>query len=333
MEPIRLRGCRGLMPIKYQTYKNTDTPALAALWNEAASARGCAVVTKPSVLETHLFAKPWFDPKGIILGVDSAGNKVVGTVIAGFGASDNDQKVDPTRGVVALLMVHPDHRRKGIGRGLLQEAERYLVDRGTRDARVGTTWERTPYGWGIVGSSRPTGVLQSTAGAHEFLTACGYKQSEHYLVLDRDMARTVPLGDPRFPTLRRKYELRVGPRRVTTWLDEALQGAHESVVFELLELAIAKPVGELRAWDMGLFAVRTKVPQAGLYGFQIKEELRGQGLGKYLLCQSLQHLQEQMYGRTEVVIPAEREGAKRLFESVGFVWVDEGWSYAKELNK
>src|SRR4029078_1593300 len=102
------------------SYKNAAHRARAAVGSEAASARGCAVVTKPSILETHLFAKPWFDPKGIILAMESRDNKVVGAVIAGFGASENDQKVDPTRGVVAVLMVHPQHRRKGIGRGLLQ---------------------------------------------------------------------------------------------------------------------------------------------------------------------------------------------------------------------
>jgi GNAT superfamily N-acetyltransferase len=319
------------MAITYRPFKNTDTPALVGLWNQAAVARGCAVVTKPSVLETHLFAKPWFDPQGIILAVDDD-RQPVGAVVTGFGSTEDGRQLDTTRGVVALLMVHPQHRRKGIGGGLLGQAERYLREHGTRDARVGTTWERTPYGWGMVGGSRPAGVLQSNTGVHEFLTACGYQQSEHYLVLDRDMSRPVPMGDPRFPVLRRKYELSVGPRKVSTWLDEALQGVHETIVFELLELAVGKPVGELRAWDMGLFAIRTKVPQAGLYGFFIKPELRRQGLGKYLLCLSLQHLQEQMYGRVEVVLPAEHDGSKRMFESVGFVWVDEGWSYAKELG-
>src|SRR4051812_42579357 len=229
------------MAIKYRVYRNTDTPALALLWNQAAVARGCAVVTKPSVLETHLFAKPWFDPRGIILAVQDGG-QVVGAVIAGFGASADGQKLDNSRGVVALLMVHPDHRRQGIGRGLLDQAERYLIEHGTRDARVGTTWERTPYGWGIVGGSRPAGVLQSNTGVHEFLLARGYRQSEHYHVLERDLSRPVPMGDPRFPVLRRKYEMTVGPRKVSTWLDEALQGVHETVVFELLELSIGKPV-------------------------------------------------------------------------------------------
>jgi ribosomal protein S18 acetylase RimI-like enzyme len=319
------------MAITYRPFKNTDTPALVALWNLAAVARGCAVITKPSVLETHLFAKPWFDPKGIILAVQGNG-QLVGVVLTGFGSTDDGQQLDASRGVVAVLMVHPEHRRQGIGRGLLEHAENYLREHGTRDARVGTTWERTPYGWGMVGSSRPTGVLQSNAGVHDFLTSCGYQKNEHYLVLDRDMNRPVPMGDSRFPALRRKYEMVVGPRKVSSWLDEALQGVHETVVFELHELAVGKPVGELRAWDMGLFAIRTKIPQAGLYGFHIKPELRRQGLGKFLLCLALQHMQEQMYGRAEVVLPAEHEGAKQMFESVGFVWVDEGWSYAKQLT-
>src|SRR5687768_399488 len=99
------------MAIKYRAYRNTDTPALAVLWNQAAAARGCAVVTKPSVLETHLFAKPWFDPRGISLAVDEETSHVVGAVVAGFGSSEDGQQLDESRGVVAVLMVHPQYRR------------------------------------------------------------------------------------------------------------------------------------------------------------------------------------------------------------------------------
>lgn len=146
------------------------------------------------------------------------------------------------------------------------------------------------------------------------------------------MNQPVPWGDPRFAHLRRKYELRVKPRPVTNWFEEALHGGIESMVFELLETAIERPVAEMRVAEMTQFINKTQPPLAGLYGIQVKPELRGQGLGKFLLAQTLQHLHDQLFQNVETVIPAENAAARNLLKGMGFVMIDEGTSYAKDLG-
>lgn len=51
------------------------------------------------------------------------GGRIVGSVIAGF---------DGWRGNIYRLAVHPDQRRKGLGRRLVAEAERRLAARGAK---------------------------------------------------------------------------------------------------------------------------------------------------------------------------------------------------------
>lgn len=320
--------------IVYRHYKNYDNPGIVSLWNTAMQGRGCCKTIKPFFLETQWFCKPWFDPKSLNLALDDelpVGKQIIGLSLAGFGANQERTGLDKSKGVTSLVLVHPNYRRIKIGSKLLQLAEAYLKERGTRDTRFGCTWDRFPYCWGMVGSICPAGVLKSMKEAHLFIQQQGYQPAERYEVYSRAMNQPVPFGDTRFPHLRRKYELRVNPRRTVHWFDEAMHGGMDSMAFELLETAIERPVAEIRAAEMTQFIEKTEPPQAGLYALSVKSDFRGQGLAKFLLAQTLQYLNDQLFQKVETVIPSDYTEAKRLFTSMGFTQVDEGISYAKTL--
>lgn len=324
-----------IVSIVYRPYKNYDTPGLVALWNRALTSRGCCKSIKPFFLEMQWFCKPWFDQRALTLALDDSRegqHQIIGAVLSGFGGSIDRQSLDMSKGVVSLLLVHPDYRHQGVGKALLTHAEQFLYEAGTRDARFGCTWDRSPYCWGMLGSISPAGILKSMGDANQFILEEGYTPAEHYEVYGRPMNQPIPWGDPRFPLLRRKYELRVAPRKTSTWLDEALHGGMETMVFELLETAIERPVAELRAAEMTQFVNKTQPPLAGLYGLTVKPELRGMGLGKFLLAQTLQHLNDQLFQQVETVIPVENHEARHLLKGLGFTLIDEGTSYAKLLG-
>ena len=64
-------------------------------------------------------------------------------------------------------------------------------------------------------------------------------------------------------------------------------------------------------------------------GVAVREDLRRQGLGKFLLAQLLRYLQDQYFGICEVQTLDQNQMAASLFRSVGFEQVDTGRIYKK----
>jgi ribosomal protein S18 acetylase RimI-like enzyme len=113
-----------------------DIPALLALWEASAAPTS---TDTPQALLRLLATNP-----GALIVAESAG-EIVGSVIAGW---------DGWRGSVYRLAVAPAHRRRGLGRRLLQAAEHHLDGLGVRrmhaivvgtDARAVAFWEATDW--------------------------------------------------------------------------------------------------------------------------------------------------------------------------------------------
>jgi ribosomal protein S18 acetylase RimI-like enzyme len=129
---------------KVRTATSSDVPAVLAFWQVAAEDRNRPVDT-PEAL-TALLDR---DPDALILAVD--GDEIAGTIIAGW---------DGWRCHLYRLAVGPGHRRRGIGRLLVQAAEdRFRAYGGTRvDAMV----------------------LDDNPGAHRIWAACGYRRQDEW---------------------------------------------------------------------------------------------------------------------------------------------------------
>src|SRR5260221_1751195 len=113
--------------IEYRPLRNNDPPRVVALWNDAASHRGAAMLHHASALETWLFSKPYFDPAGLILAWE--GPEAVGFAHAGFGPAEDRQSLSHRVGVVCAIAVRSSHRGRGIGSELFRRSEEYLAAR------------------------------------------------------------------------------------------------------------------------------------------------------------------------------------------------------------
>jgi ribosomal protein S18 acetylase RimI-like enzyme len=80
---------------------------------------------------------------------------------------------------------------------------------------------------------------------------------------------------------------------------------------------------------MDLFSWRWNQPAVGIVEVEVKEELRRQGMAKFLLAQMLRYLQEQYFGVTEVQTMQHNQAALSLYHSLGFMQVDVGHIYKK----
>lgn len=317
------------MGIVYRTFRNDDPPKLQALWNDALTSRGTAFIPSADAFERFIFNKPWFDPTGLILAVDEETKNIVGMTHGGFGQG-SDKTLDRSKGIITLIMVHPDFLRQKIGWTLLTKMEDYLSRHGADKIQVGCRWPDSPFYWGLVGGSTPIGVPNSAENAREFLAAAGYHPEASYTVLHRNLDEPISLGDPRFPVLRRKFDVRqVARHQEATLYGEATRNIHEGMTFEVRQMASDQLVGHVQIWDMKFFTLRWKKHAVGLYDFHLQEDLRGQGLGKYALSQTLRSLKESFYQLVEVNVPKNDANALTLFEKVGFVPVDEGAVYTK----
>jgi ribosomal protein S18 acetylase RimI-like enzyme len=131
--------------------------------------------------------------------------------------------------------------------------------------------------------------------------------------------------------LRKKYEGQALPQaRLGSWFRECVLGPLEPSEFRLDDKATGQTAARALFWEMTDYGWRWGAPPAGVLDVQVRNDLRRQGLGKFLLAQLLRHLQEQYFAVAEVQVPDGEETAATLFRSLGFVQVDLGVSYVKQ---
>jgi ribosomal protein S18 acetylase RimI-like enzyme len=314
--------------IQYRTFRNDDPPALVAIWNEAFTGRGTVALRATSPLEYFVFAKPYFDPAGLIIAAD--GRSLVGFVHAGFGPNAERTAVSCSEGVVCLIGVRTAYQRKGVGSELLRRAEEYLRGRGAHTLTAGPMAPLDPFYFGLYGGSESAGFLLSDRAAEPFLLRHGYQPADGAQVFQRRLA-SLNVADGRFPGLRRRYDVRLVARTgVGTWWQECELGPLEVHEFRLEDKQSGEVAARAGAWEMQGFSQRWNEAVVGLVDVQVKAELRRQGLGKFLLAGILRHLQEQYFSVVEVHARESNAPAIALFRSVGMEPVDRGRMYRRQ---
>lgn len=317
--------------IDYRRFRNDDPPRLAAVWANAFPHRGAYPNPTPCTLDRWLFSKPYFDPAGLVVAQD--GQRAVGFALAGFGPNETQTGTAPDPGVICLVAVLGSHRRRGIGRELLRRAESYLTDRGARTLVAGPVRPLCPFGFGLYGGGDAPGFLASDPAAGPFLEAHGYRPWLTTLVQQRRLDRPLGLADARFTGLRRRFELQILPRvSMHSWWTECVFGPAEPVEFRSADKLTGRVAARALAWELEGYGQRWGGPAAGVIDLQVCDELRGQGVGKFLLAQVLKYLQDLEIRVVEGQAPEANPFAVGLLRTVGFEQVDVGHSYRREVS-
>ncbi|HKB05856.1 MAG TPA: GNAT family N-acetyltransferase, partial [Gemmataceae bacterium] len=316
-------------PMRYRHFRNADPPALTALWNESLTHRGAVELRSHLPLDNAVFNKPYFDPHGFFVAEDDAG-RMAGFSHAGFGPNEDLTDLNRSIGVVCAVVVRPEFRRRGIGTELLRRSEAYLRDQASTSIQAGPTRPNKPFYLGVYGGSNAAGFLQSDRDAEPFFRARGYVPDRRVIILDRRLDTPLNIVDSRFGLLRKRYESQALPQaRLGSWWRECVFGPLEPSEFRLDDKSTGQTAAKALFWEMTDYGWRWGAPPAGVLDVLVRNDLRRQGLGKFLLAQLLRHLQEQYFAVVEVQVPAEDETAARLFRALGFMQVDVGVSYKK----
>jgi ribosomal protein S18 acetylase RimI-like enzyme len=319
---------KGSSVVQYRSFRNDDPPGLVEIWNEAFTGRGSVQLRHSSPLERHAFCKPYFDPAGLIVAVENS--KRIGFVHAGFGANPGANRLNFCSGVTCMLGVRPSHQRRGVGSELLSRSEAYLLERGARNLYAGQKYPLNPFYFGLYGGSDLPGILVSDVRAGPFLERHGYRIEDTQLVFQRALDQPLSIVDGRFPAVRRRYEVKALPRAGTlTWWQEGVLGPIEMLEFRLTETATGDSVARAEVWEMEGFSWRWSLPAVGLVELIVREDMRRQGLGKFLGASILRYLQDQYFGLVEVHTAQADDAAVKLFAGLGFKQVDSGRVYRK----
>jgi len=314
--------------VQYRTFRNDDPPRLAQVWNAAFTGRGSVQLRHSSPLEHHVFAKPYFDPAGLILALDGA--TPVGFAHAGFGPTSDGSQLSTDQGVLCMIGVIPSHRRRGIGSELLRRCEDYLRGRGAVELLAGGMPPLNPFYLGIYGGSDSPGFLLSDAAAEPFLARHGYRAQDVCHVFHCRLSHAYNVVDARFANLRNRFDIRAQARgRPASWWQAAILGPLEMLEFAVEDKTTHEIAGRVSVWEMEGFSHRWNESALGLVDVEVQEGMRRQGLAKYLLSQALRYLRDQYFTLAELQVPESNEAGRRLCQSLGFKQVDTGRMYRK----
>jgi ribosomal protein S18 acetylase RimI-like enzyme len=317
--------------IHYRTFRNADPPGLVEVWNAAFTGRGAVHLQSPTWMEYFLFSKPYFDPHSLIVACDD--NRIVGFAWAGFGPNDTESVLTPRFGVLCLLGVAPSHRGKGIGSELLRRAEVFLRERGSEELFAGPMYPLNPYTFGLYGGSESPGFLESDAQARSFLEHHGYALDHSCLIFQRSLQQAVPISDGRFAAHRLRYEVHAGPFQGATWWQECILGPIELHEYRLQDKLTGHTAARALLWEMETYTQRWNEHAIGIRDLFVSEEMRRQGLAKFLLVQVLRYLQDQFFTIAEIQAHADNTAAVNLLRGLGFNQVDVGHIYLKKRSE
>jgi ribosomal protein S18 acetylase RimI-like enzyme len=314
--------------IEYRTFFNRDPAKIAALWNGSPLGRGAATGIAVDAFETLNFAQPYFDRKGLILACE--GEEIVGFTHAGFGPNADESALSYESGVICAVIVHPNYRRRGIGRELVRRAEAYLRERGAKSIQGGPSAPLDPFFFGLYGGSRPSGFLESDADAAPFFGAMGYRPVERHGIYQCDLTTQRGPMSFRFVNVRRKMELTVAPEPdKVSWWWSTRYGRLDTVQFSLHSKENPADVAELTVVGLDLYLTAWQQRAVGLAELRtVTSELR-KGYAQALLVETCRRLKDELVTLAEAHAIESNTPVVKLLESCGFSRVDTGVVYVR----
>jgi len=305
------------------SYADDLLEGLVRLWNSSFSGKRNFRMVTPQTLRSYCINREDFDPEGLFLAID--GHEVVGIGHAGFAGKGRDRD----KGLIHLLVVRSDMRRKGIGWQLLNSCESFLS--GTSTITIGPMGEEVFYSYSrssllpLWGSSEGIGIEASDYETRNFLEKRGYRQLDSMvsMVVDlsnirghvTDNAGVVPVPD-RWVMAGHRLEDETND----FW---PLPAPCKSFVY-LEEGVVA---GKIVTYSMSELGPR----RAAILDFWVHEPCRGKGIGSILLDATLHRLLQEGYDEVELKTnQLESPLAYAMYKKRGFRIAAEWCSYQKK---
>ena len=321
--------------VEFRTFRNSDPPRLATVWNSQPPLATRLSRVHARMLDETVLARLYFDPAGLWLAEEDG--RAVGFAHAGFGPAAGGERLATEIGCVSALVVEPRADAEPIAAELLRRAEEYLSRRGAREAFAGGPGPVDPFYGGLYGGCRCEGVPTEDASAVDRFRAAGYAERERRVVYRRDLEgyrapcdrlhsqwqRQVPADRP--------IECHAG-LAADSWWDASTLGPQRRCRYRLTVRSPAARDAELVCSDLQPLADATGRRLSGLLHWNCDERAWSDGMFRFLLAETLRQLADDGIEWFEAQTgPADHE-LRGLLEKLGFQSITEKIVLTKRLE-
>ena len=302
----------------FRPFRNTDVPGLVQIWRNQPPMDGRLQELSVQQFEQYVLAKPYFDRYGLIVATQS--DQLAGFIHAGFGPTAGEEGLDPHTGVIAALLTSPEtSARQTLEKELLEQARQYLRNHGAVVAFGGGVLPMSPFYCGTYGGCQLVGVLPDDQQQRAAYQGNGFAVHATYQIWQRDLSGyRVPFNRDRM-TFRREYQIEVDHYpRPRSWFRACQLAFAQQVRVRLVSKRTGAEVGSAHFWDLQPLAQNWPAPAAGAVHFEIDPARRHDGLGGYLLSESLRQLEADNVGIVQIAAPTDNVAASALLKSAQF---------------
>ncbi|MEP3480210.1 MAG: GNAT family N-acetyltransferase [Fuerstiella sp.] len=316
--------------VQYRTFLNSDPPGILKLWHASQLGPGAAEGFPCGVFDMLVFSQPYFDSAGFFLAI--VDEQVVGFCHAGFAANEERTQIDKNWGTIAAIVVHPEFRRQGIGSHLLQLAEQYLTDAGTKQIIAGAGLGNNGFYNGIYGGLTASGFVADSFEWNDFWNPKGYSAHQTTQVLHRDLNKGRDPISARLLRHRRSMNLAVTDRiKNMSWWWHTRFCYMDTIRFELQQRTDESVAASAHITGLDIYIPKWGIRSVGLHNVLVAESDRRQGYGLSLVIEICKRLREQSISVIEVQVDENDEDALKLFGAAKFEEVQRLICFRKEL--
>jgi len=314
--------------LHYRAFRNTDPPALAAIWRSRSGQRGLLQSVSVDLFEQFVLGRLYFDYEGLVLAWED--DRPVGFAHAGFGPNEQEDRISTEWGVTCMVIVRPDCAEAEVAAGLLERCEAYLRRRQAKVIYGGAIRPLNPFYLGMYGGSELPGVLDSDTVAQELYRSHGYQEIDRTLIFHRDLLTFQPLVNRQQMQLRRGMIVQVlldPPAR--SWWEACTTGDFDLTRFELVPRGSGTAVAHATVRNMIPLGPPGAQRMAGLIELEVEPSCRREGLATFLLTELLRHLVRQDATLVEAQTMQNNEAGVGLYRKIGFRQVGQGIVFRK----
>ena len=317
--------------LTYRKFRNTDPPAIAALWQSREGQPGPYQPVSPDLLEQLVFAKRYFDYAGLILAHDDG--RLVGFAHAGFGPNAEETDLSTDCGTTCLMLTAPGPSEAEAAVGLLEQCEHYLRRRGARVLCGGGLDPLCPFYLGLYGGSEMPGILDSDAVVRQAFAARGYQETERAIVLSRTLEGFEALIDRRQMQARRQMLVEVTVDAPThTWWEATTLGEFDLTRFDLVPRAGGKAVATVVFRGLEPAGTTAFGRAVGLLSLSVDIAYRRRGLALFLVNEAFRQFIRQGVMQVEVQVRESDVIATSIFQKLGFQETGRGGEWRKIVD-